>query len=196
MILIKQDDAWVRAKLTSYQSEAPLRDLLAGDGSLVPGCGGGAAVTEFRVRSGSIDVLYVDGDGVDTLVECKLRSNRQIRREVVGQLIDYASALRGMSYQQFAATFATRHKSIALRKLSAPVRRATSTSPLSRQRAKGGSRRAKFRLIVAVDEITRGPTTLDRIPEREFHRRGRLHRPGARLPQARRCRNSRSAYLR
>jgi hypothetical protein len=39
----------------------------------------------------SLDHLFLDEDGVPTLVECKLASNPQHRREVIGQALEYAS---------------------------------------------------------------------------------------------------------
>lgn len=39
----------------------------------------------------SIDHLFVDQDGIPTLVEIKRSSDTRIRREVVGQMLDYAS---------------------------------------------------------------------------------------------------------
>lgn len=39
----------------------------------------------------SLDHLFLDQDGVPTLVEVKQSTNTQIRREVVGQLLDYAA---------------------------------------------------------------------------------------------------------
>lgn len=42
--------------------------------------------------SGYVDHLFVDQDGVLTLVEAKLGKNHEARRKVVGQLLDYASS--------------------------------------------------------------------------------------------------------
>jgi Domain of unknown function (DUF4268) len=39
----------------------------------------------------SVDHLFLDQDGTPTLVEVKRSSNTQIRREVVGQMLDYAA---------------------------------------------------------------------------------------------------------
>ncbi len=39
----------------------------------------------------SIDHLFLDQDGIPTIVEVKRSSNTQIRREVVGQMLDYAA---------------------------------------------------------------------------------------------------------
>ncbi len=43
--------------------------------------------------AGPIDVCIVDTDGSVTVVECKLASNSERRRMVIGQVIDYASAI-------------------------------------------------------------------------------------------------------
>ncbi len=42
----------------------------------------------------SVDVLLIDQDAVPTLVEVKRGSNTQVRREVVGQLLEYAAHAR------------------------------------------------------------------------------------------------------
>ena len=40
-----------------------------------------------------IDAFLADGRGHQVIVECKLWRNPQARREVVGQILDYARAL-------------------------------------------------------------------------------------------------------
>ena len=49
---------------------------------------------EAPVGSWSLDHLFIDQMGVPTLVECKLIENRESRREVVGQIIEYAANVR------------------------------------------------------------------------------------------------------
>ena len=39
----------------------------------------------------SLDHLFIDNDGVPTLVEVKRSTDTRIRREVVGQMLDYAA---------------------------------------------------------------------------------------------------------
>lgn len=46
---------------------------------------------------GRADLLLVDGDGVPIVVEVKLLRNPESRREVVGQIFDYVSALSEMT---------------------------------------------------------------------------------------------------
>jgi hypothetical protein len=58
----------------------------------------------------SIDHLYLDQDAIPTLVEVKRRSDSRSRREVVGQMFDYAA--NGPTYwtiAQLRASFASTH---------------------------------------------------------------------------------------
>ena len=43
--------------------------------------------------TGYVDLVAVDSDGNITLVECKLASNQEIRRSVIGQIFAYAAGL-------------------------------------------------------------------------------------------------------
>jgi len=57
----------------------------------------------------SLDHLFIDQDGIPTLVEVKRSTNSQIRREVVGQMLDYAA--NGSAYwsvEQVIAAFERR----------------------------------------------------------------------------------------
>jgi len=89
-----------------YESEDVLQELLAKFPDLLAGdqfAGGDvrrwvlidreSAVpdSEDGSRRWSIDNLFLDQEGVPTLVEVKRSSDTRLRREVVGQLIDYAA---------------------------------------------------------------------------------------------------------
>jgi len=85
---------WVAPEARTYDDEAHLQGLLAADPARVPGVADGAvAVRELPTSGGPIDVCIVDPDGSLTVVECKLASNSERRRMVIGQVIDYASAI-------------------------------------------------------------------------------------------------------
>ncbi len=62
---------------------APRRWLLVGDEVPVPDGAGGARW--------SLDVLLIDQDARPTLVEVKRGSNPEVRREVLGQMLDYVA---------------------------------------------------------------------------------------------------------
>lgn len=56
---------------------------------------------EVVLGANSVDLLGLDASGGITVVECKLDSNREARRMVVGQILEYASQLWGMDYEEF-----------------------------------------------------------------------------------------------
>lgn len=87
--------AWSEPQSSAYTNEAHLQQLLLEDPQRVPGVGeGAAAVRELQTSAGPIDLCVVEPSGSITVVECKLSSNSEKRRMVVGQVLDYASALR------------------------------------------------------------------------------------------------------
>jgi len=55
---------------------------------------------EVTVPSGRIDVLDIDKNGTVLIIEVKLNKNLQLRREVLGQLLDYYSDIQGLSYYE------------------------------------------------------------------------------------------------
>lgn len=55
---------------------------------------------EIGTSVGPIDALFISPQGGITIVEAKLWRNPQARREVVGQIIDYATALSTWTYEE------------------------------------------------------------------------------------------------
>lgn len=86
--------------------EGELRDLLAREPSLLPIDEFEAAFApliflgkEVRCEAGFMDLLFVSPDGYITIVEAKLWRNPEARREVVGQILDYAKELSGWTFE-------------------------------------------------------------------------------------------------
>ncbi len=106
IFLIQDDGRLVEMKEQPYDSEELLQellekypDLLAGDQIdsdeprkwlLVSREAGLASEEEGRERW-SVDHLFLDQDAIPTLVEVKRSSDTRIRREVIGQMLDYAA---------------------------------------------------------------------------------------------------------
>lgn len=58
------------------------------------------AVKEFGLPgSGFTDILAFSSQGDIAIIECKLAANAEIKREVIGQILEYASYLYQMSYE-------------------------------------------------------------------------------------------------
>jgi hypothetical protein len=158
MILIRQagETAWRAPATNSYTDERALQDLIARSPTLIPGAANTpiAVVRELSVPGiGYIDVVGVDPNGDITVIECKLKANPEIRRQIIGQVLAYAAGLWGMSYEAFDAAFATvAHQPLADQVRSLSVGdwdEEAFRSAVAANLAKG-----RFRLVIVVDAIT------------------------------------------
>lgn len=97
-------DGLVRLSEASYVNENELQELVARYPQLLNGDGGPAGRRYVLVQREhgiadavdaadrwSVDHVFVDQDAVPVLVEVKRASDTRIRREVVGQMLDYAA---------------------------------------------------------------------------------------------------------
>jgi hypothetical protein len=104
-IYLKDGDSYVPMTREAHESEDVLQALIAQHPEILAGEDPDRpelvlVKREVRIQpeqdSGlSLDHLYLDADGVPTLVEVKQGANREIRRQVVGQLLDYAANAAG-----------------------------------------------------------------------------------------------------
>jgi hypothetical protein len=156
-LMVRRGEKWRPMSVQPYGNEDELQQLLHETPSLLPGVSPSAiAGRELEVPDvGFVDLMVIDVDGSITLVECKLRSNSQIRREVVGQILAYASGLWRMPYLEFEGRFA-RASGAAIDTIAAVSDVAgdeerDETVPANVAEALAAGR---FRLCIAVDEIT------------------------------------------
>jgi len=159
-----ESGSWVPADLSSYENEEELELLLLNDTSLIPGGEGAAAVTQFPLAGGAVDLLCLDEHGSLTLVECKLKTNREIRRQVMGQVLAYAAALAELSTEEVLARFDKRLASMADKDLrgvaSRDVGAALTTSSgheVSREdvatNVQANLEKDALRIVIAVDRV-------------------------------------------
>jgi hypothetical protein len=71
----------------TYPATLPISEIDPMFAGAVPIC------CELKAGDGAIDNFMVTASGLPVLVECKLWRNPQARREVVGQILDYAKVL-------------------------------------------------------------------------------------------------------
>jgi hypothetical protein len=104
-IFLKHGDELVEMVEQPYEAEDVLQQLLADYPNLIAGDQDsegrkrwllvkrelGVASEEGAPDRWSLDHLFLDDDGVPTLIEVKRSSDTRIRREVVGQMLDYAA---------------------------------------------------------------------------------------------------------
>lgn len=136
---------WAPPATSGYGSEQELQLLLADQPGLLPGVEDGAhAVTEFSTQVGPSDIVAVGPAGDLTIVECKLASNDEARRKIVGQVLDYAARLWAMPRREFESRWIARSGPAFDSWLDAAGLEALETN----------LRDGRFRLILAVDEIS------------------------------------------
>lgn len=100
------NEHWLRDKIVEYPRIIPLNRIDPGAGDFISVC------REFPLsKYGSsvfVDVFGVTRHGRPVLIECKLWRNPQARREVIAQLLEYASLFRRLSYSDLTATLKSR----------------------------------------------------------------------------------------
>jgi hypothetical protein len=151
------ESSWHEPKTQRYQDEAALQELLALSPGLIPGVDPERALVarEVHLGEGYLDVLVVEATGVLTLVECKLRTNPEIRRTIVGQLLSYAAGLWKLSVAEFEERL--RSRGVDLSDLSEQATTAEGGAvgyqavqdAVAARLASGD-----FRIVVAVDNFT------------------------------------------
>ena len=99
-IYLRQGDRLLKMTARPYEAERVLQTLLADHPELLHEGGGPlllvrreAPVSDRaqRLDAGWLDHLFLDAEGVPTLVEVKRSSDGRLRREVVGQMLDHAA---------------------------------------------------------------------------------------------------------
>jgi hypothetical protein len=86
------NEKWVQNFIFTHHQAMPIYEIEPVFGPLIPVC------RELRTKVGPVDMLFINQTGLLTLVECKLWQNPEARREVVGQILDYAKEVSRWSY--------------------------------------------------------------------------------------------------
>ena len=98
------DEAHLQEVLVRHAELLPLGEIDPAYNDPVPVC------TELSTRAGSADALYLTPTGRIILAEFKLWRNPGARREVIGQILDYAGVLASWSYDDLEREVRNRTK--------------------------------------------------------------------------------------
>lgn len=163
MPLIKPDgnSPWKRMASAPYAWEKDLQHLLqTASAELIPADPSldethYVYAREVPSPAGPIDLVGIGSSGSVTLMECKLANNRQIKREVVGQVLDYAAALWETDLHSLVASFRRDGGADPFDALRAQFGDKADAFDMDRCRAEVERRLrdGDFRLLIAVDEI-------------------------------------------
>jgi len=83
---------WIQELIHTQPSLLPIDDIDSNFAPLIP------LGREISTSAGSIDNLFISPEGYITIVETKLWRNPEARREVVGQILDYAKELNKWTF--------------------------------------------------------------------------------------------------
>ncbi len=142
----------LRDLIFAHPEILPLAELEPEIGQVLP-----VAIEVNLPGAGFIDVLLVSEHGRLIVVECKLWRNPQARREVVGQVLDYARELARYGYEDLQRVVSARtgRRGNVLHDLAAAagsmLGEAQFVDRVSRDLAAG-----RFLLVIAGDGITEG----------------------------------------
>ena len=180
IFLIGDDGDLAELQHTKYESEDLLQGLLEKYPNLIPGDQVDASVPrrwllvtreagvpdqEGGGDRWSLDHLFLDQDAMPTLVEVKRSSDTRIRREVVGQMLDYAAnAVVFWPVEKLRTFFESRCASIGQDPDGVLEEFLKGASEVEEfwQRVKTNLQAGKIRLLFVADEI---PRELRRIVE-------------------------------
>ena len=105
----KGEKEWKKVTEREFQDEAALQQILYESPEIIPIEKLGEQMLKPKLfikeaglpGSGNTDLIGIDENGGITIVECKLAKNAEIRRKVIGQVLEYAAYLWQMDYEQF-----------------------------------------------------------------------------------------------
>ncbi|MBE0410925.1 MAG: hypothetical protein IBX69_14490 [Anaerolineales bacterium] len=156
----QSEQQWKLIDLAAFNQEIELQNLLAESPSLISldevRAGTSPlliAVREITLPVGSVDLLGFTAEGDIALIECKLSSNPEIKRKVIGQIMEYAAYLWEMSYQELDEIVLQRSDE----NLAELVRKAVHSTDWDEEEFRNNVEESlasgNFLLIIVVDEI-------------------------------------------
>jgi hypothetical protein len=170
-IFLNRQGQLVALSEAPYSTEAVLQELIAQHPETLVGDDGGSLLLIRREASvyderdvnahGTLDHLFVDSDGVPVLVEVKRSTDARIRREVVGQMLDYATGASNWKVEQLQVWLAARCDTDGLN-ADVVIGDHTSDPESFWQRVHDNLRGRHLRLVFVADVI---PGTLRAIVE-------------------------------
>jgi len=178
--LLEDHDRLLEMREATYDSESLLQELLAKYPSLLAGeqmdletprrwilvsREYGVPGEEDGANRWSLDHLFIDQDAVPTLVEVKRSTDTRIRREVVGQLLDYAAnAVVFWSVEEIRSRFQSQceQDGVSADDRLAELLGSTAVADSYWERVKTNLQAGRIRMVFVADII---PAELRRVVE-------------------------------
>lgn len=118
---------WLQDLLFRHPSLIPVEEIEPAFAGLIP------LARELRTSSGPLDLLCMNSSGRLTLIETKLWRNPEARRQVIGQIINYATEISHWSYSRLANEISKAAKTADVDPLTSAARLASPEDALDEQ---------------------------------------------------------------
>ena len=172
-IFLRHGNTFIAMREQEYEAEDVLQALIAEHPEVLAGDEADVSSSwllvkrETPVQSLSLDHLFLDREGVPTLVEVKRSSNTQLRREVVAQMLDYAA---NASTQWTVDSLRTWFEAECERKGADPADEledafGVSDGDVYWQKVKTNLDAERIRLVFVADEIPTGTSEHRGVPQ-------------------------------
>jgi len=152
---------WQHVESVPFTEEAELQKLLAEDPTVIPvdDIEDGAPTFKLAIRevglpgSGSTDILLFNEEGGIGLIECKLDANPEIKRKVIGQILEYAAYLWNMKYEELDSLVGNKIDGSLAEVMGAKMGSASWNEEVFRGGIEDTLKNGTFHLIIAVDSV-------------------------------------------
>lgn len=165
-----QNRGWHLVESASYGKESELHNLLAESPGLIsidevrPNSSPLVlAVREFSLPVGSVDLLAFSAEGDIAIIECKLASNLEIKRKVIGQVLEYGANLWEMRYEQVDEIVRQRAGDSLAETMKNAVNSPDWDEENFRINVENSLANGNFMLIIVVDDINEELTRIVRF---------------------------------
>jgi hypothetical protein len=166
LLRMKGERKWRKVREQEFENEAALQDVLYQSPEIIPleKLGENSLKPKVFIReaglpgSGNTDLVGIDEEGGVTIIECKLATKTDIRRKVIGQVLEYAAYLWQMSYEEFddicckAEGWRDKHLTDAMREKMEEIGEIWSEEDF-RDKVTLTLEKGDFCLIIAVDAL-------------------------------------------
>jgi hypothetical protein len=158
------NESWLQEFIFTHGEALPIAEIEPAFGPMVPVC------RELGTPAGPIDILFVNSEGLLTLIECKLWNNPEARRTVLAQILDYAKELSSWSYDELERAIKRSRKGNAdsLYQLVANERDELDERTFI-DNVKRNLRRGRFLLLIVGGGIREGVERLADFLQRHAH---------------------------
>jgi hypothetical protein len=154
ILVRRKGEKWQRANDLEFTEEAHLQKMLYEGPELISVHDKAPAVFIREAGlpgSGQTDLLGVDTEGNILIVETKLAKNSEIRRKVIGQILEYAAYLWRLSYDEFDELFVRREGKSIIELLS--TKTPEEIPNRFRETVRANLSSGTFQLFIAVDKM-------------------------------------------